>query len=512
MPKRTAIIDIGSNSARLVIYEKTSRYGFHLICEQKSKVRIGEGAYEKNGYLQPIGIRRAFLTLQSFLYTIEKYQVHKRICVATSALRDAPNGARFVRWIKQELGLAIRIIDGSQEAAYGAIAVKNLLPASDTVTIDIGGGSADIALIAHGRIVDTCSLNIGTVRLKELFFDKESSRKDAYKKAKEYVQNELRKLPEHFQASLAVGIGGTARTLSKGIMKQIAYPLDKLHAFTYELETQRSYLENITHSSAKGLKRFGLKKSRYDTIREGTLIWLEILSRIGATHVMTSAVGVREGVFLEQLLRHDNLTFPKGINPSITSLLDRFRTYVNIASKKRHKRKLGAALYKVLQTEIDDAQRYQRELQTALRLSNIGKTLTIYKSHQHAFYIAMQELNYGFTHKEILLISLLLRMHGKELIHKPLFERFEQLLPSRQEMMWLSFIYTLSIFLHEASNDAKIDFTYQNRTLHIISDKPLYLAKEKIKSLKKPIPMAVIIEDEEKLPKCKALGIVVDSG
>jgi hypothetical protein len=79
MAKRTAIIDIGSNSARLVIFEKTSRYGFHLICEQKSKVRIGEGAYEKEGHLQPIGIKRAFLTLQSFLHTIQKYQAHKTL-------------------------------------------------------------------------------------------------------------------------------------------------------------------------------------------------------------------------------------------------------------------------------------------------------------------------------------------------------------------------------------------------------------------------------------------------
>ena len=71
MAKRTAIIDIGSNSARLVIFEKTSRYGFHLICEQKSKVRIGEGAYEKGGYLQPIGIKRAFFTLLSF-YILSK--------------------------------------------------------------------------------------------------------------------------------------------------------------------------------------------------------------------------------------------------------------------------------------------------------------------------------------------------------------------------------------------------------------------------------------------------------
>jgi exopolyphosphatase/guanosine-5'-triphosphate,3'-diphosphate pyrophosphatase len=507
MAKRTAIIDIGSNSARLVIYEKTSRYGFHLICEQKSKVRIGEGAYEKDGYLQPVGIKRAFLTLQSFLYTIEKYQVHKTICVATSALRDAPNGPDFVKWIKKKLGLSIKVIDGKKEAAYGAIAVKNLLPVQEAVTIDIGGGSADLSLIKNGKIIDTCSLNVGTVRLKELFFDKEASRKDAYAKAKAYTRQEIGKLPPHFKAALAVGIGGTARTLSKGIMKRTKYPLDKLHAFTYEIEAFKPYLEEITHSSAKGLKRFGLKKSRFDTIREGTLIWLEILSHIEAKEVMTSSVGVREGVFLEQLLKHEKLSFPKEVNPSVTSLLDRFKTYVNIASKKRHKRKLGTALYQVLQAEIEDGQQYQKELQTALRLSNIGKTLTIYKSHQHAFYIAMQELNYGFTHKEILLISLLLRMHGKELLHKPLFQSFEQLLPSKQEMLWLSFIYTLSVFLHEASNNAKIRFQYQNKTLRILSDKSLYLAKEKIKSLEKPIPFAIIIEDEEKLPKCKGLGI-----
>jgi len=507
MAKRTAIIDIGSNSARLVIYEKTSRYGFHLICEQKSKVRIGEGAYEKGGYLQPVGIKRAFLTLQSFIHTIEKYQVHKTICVATSALRDAPNSSIFVRWIKKELGLSIKVIDGQKEASYGAIAVKNLLPVEDGVSIDIGGGSADLALISNGKIIDTYSLNVGTVRLKELFFDKESSRKDAYTKAKAYTQKELTNLPTHFKAAIAVGIGGTARTLSKGIMKQSEYPLDKLHAFTYKIETFKPYLEKITHSSAKGLKRFGLKKSRYDTIREGTLIWLEILSHIGATEVITSSVGVREGVFLEQLLKQDKLSFPKEVNPSVVSLLDRFKTYVNIASKKKHKRKLGIALYDILQVEINDEKRYEKELQTALRLSNIGKTLTIYKSHQHAFYIAMQELNYGFTHKEILLISLLLRMHGKELLHKPLFQSFERLLPPKEELLWLSFIYTLSVFLHEASNNAKITFEYQNKTLRIISDKTLYLAKEKIKTLEKPIPFAIIIEDEEKLPKCKELGI-----
>jgi exopolyphosphatase/guanosine-5'-triphosphate,3'-diphosphate pyrophosphatase len=507
MPKRTAIIDIGSNSARLVIFEKTSRYGFHLISEQKSKVRIGEGAYEKEGYLQPIGITRAFLTLKSFLHTIEKYQANKIFCVATSALRDAPNGNEFTQWIKKELGLDIEIIDGHKEAYYGAIAAANLLPVDNGITIDIGGGSSDMALIQNGVIIDTYSLNLGTVRLKELFFDKAENKDQKNVLASEYIQKELALLPEHFKHHTAVGIGGTARTLAKGIMKRSIYPLDKLHAYTYTLKDHLSYLEAITRSSAKNLKQFGLKKNRYDTIREGTLIFTEILSHIGATSVVSSSVGVREGVFLNQLLKDDNYKFPKTVNPSIISILDRFKPMVSIEKKRKLKLRLALELYDELQSEIQDDKKFGKELLWALKLTGIGKTLTIYKAKQHAFYIAMQELNYGFDHKQILLISVLLRMHGKELLNKVIYDKFISLLPEKQNLRWLSFIYTLIVYLHEASNYAKIQFKFKNQTLIISSDKPLYLAKEKIKSLEKPKPFAIIIEDEDGLPENKTLGV-----
>lgn len=507
MTKRTAIIDIGSNSARLVIFEKTSHYGFHLICEQKSKVRIGEGAYEKEGYLQPVGIKRAYLTLKSFLQTIDKYQANKTLCVATSALRDAPNGKEFVRWIQKELGLYIKIIDGNKEAKYGGIAAVNLLPITEGISIDIGGGSTDITLIKESEIIDTYSLNLGTVRLKELFFDKGLSPSIINEKAKAYIQAELNQLPDHFRHHLAIGIGGTARTLSKGIMKQSAYPLDKLHAFTYDVEDHKSYLEAIPLSSAKNLKKFGLKKNRYDTIREGTLIFNELVAHVGTKTVISSAVGVREGVFLSQLLKEDNLKFPADVNPSIVSILDRFKPLVTIEKKRKTRLKLASTLYGVFQKEINDNKQYEKELLWAIKLSNIGKTLTIYRSHQHAFYIAMHELNYGFTHQEILLVSALMRMHGKELLNKPLFTHYKPLLPPKQTIHWLSFIYTLAVILHEASNSAHITFSYENKTLRIYSNKPLYLAKEKVKALEKPTAFAIIIEDETSLPENKVLGV-----
>ena len=507
MAKRTAIIDIGSNSARLVIFEKTSRYGFHLICEQKSKVRIGEGAYERDGHLQPIGIKRAFLALKSFIHTIEKYQANRTLCVATSALRDAPNGEQFTAWVQKELGLKIKIIDGKKEAFYGAIATLNLLPITDAISIDIGGGSSDIALIKNGQVSNTYSLNLGTVRLKELFFDKSQKHSLIHQKAKAYIQKELKLLPEHFKAHIAIGIGGTARTLSKGIMKRSKYPLDKLHGFTYDLASHSDYLDAIPRTSAKNLKQFGLKKNRYDTIREGSLIFTEILSHIGADSVVSSAVGVREGVFLEWLLRNDNLHFPLAVNPSVHSILDRFKPQIKIEKKRKAKLKLGLNLYDALQVDIQDNRQYNKELLWALNLSSIGKTLTIYKAHHHAFYIAMQELNYGLTHKQMLLISILLRMHSKELLNLEIYERYETLLPEKENLRWLSFIYTLTVFLHEASNSAKIDFSYHNNTLIITSDKPLYLAKEKIRKLEKPVAFAIIIKDEDTLPKHKELGI-----
>ncbi len=144
----------------------------------------------------PLVSKRAYLTLKSFLNTINKYQTNKTLCVATSALRDAPNGKEFVRWIQKELGLFIKIIDGNTEAKYGGIAATNLLPIHEGITIDIGGGSSDMTLIKNGHIIDTYSLNLGTVRLKELFFDKGFTPSMINEKVKAYIQNELNQLPD----------------------------------------------------------------------------------------------------------------------------------------------------------------------------------------------------------------------------------------------------------------------------------------------------------------------------
>lgn len=171
MAKRVAVIDIGSNSIRMVVFEKTSRFAFHLLHEAKSKVRISQNAYQNGGNLQPAAMDRTFYALSDFLTVAASFKVTKTLCVATSALRDAPNKAEFIQRVKKELHLNIKVIDGTKEATFGAVACANLLPEQENaLTIDIGGGSTEFALINQKNVSSPISLDLGTVRLKELFF------------------------------------------------------------------------------------------------------------------------------------------------------------------------------------------------------------------------------------------------------------------------------------------------------------------------------------------------------
>jgi len=487
MAKRTAIIDIGSNSARLVIFQKTSKYGFHLICEQKSRVRIGEGAYENAGNLQKIGTDRAYLALESFSTTVKEFAIDKIVCVATSALRDAPNKYDFINKIKKDFDMVISVIPGTDEARYGAVAASNLLPIDDAISIDIGGGSTDMALIRDNKIIDTCSLNIGTVRLKELFFDKNSPLKDA----KAYIKNELSKLPKSFQSDIAIGIGGSARALSKAIMTRNNYPLDKLHAFRYKLDDEIDYLRHIPYTRMDNLSALSIKDNRHDTIREGALILIEVLDCIDAREMITSGVGVREGIYLDKVLNITQETFPKNINLSIQSIRDRFDTLGLIHGNKRD---LANKLFKLFINKIDRERDYISIIEKALSLSNIGKMLTIYHQNNHAQYISMQELNYDFSHEDMMLISLLLGSKETKGYSRELYEQYRLLLPSKKSMKWISFIYVMTLILHRGTASSSIDFEYEDGILHIISQKSLYLAIESVSKMKKPKKLKVVFD------------------
>ncbi|MFK5881716.1 MAG: Ppx/GppA phosphatase family protein [Sulfurospirillum sp.] len=489
MAKRTAVIDIGSNSARMVVFERTSHLAFHLIKEIKSRVRIGEGAYENGGNLQDIPLQRTFDTLVGYKNIIKTLKCHKVFCVATSALRDAPNSKSFIKKIKLDLDINIKIIDGLKEAYYGGIAAKNLLkPVRNATTVDIGGGSTELCVIKNGKITDTISIDVGTVRLKELFLDKNASSDDIT----DYISKEISQIPQNFKNSTLIVIGGTTRSLSELIMKSISYPLESVHGFEYKLENYVDLIRNIKKSDTLNLKKLNIKRDRIDTIREGMYIFDEISKKLKTTDIITAGVGVREGVYLCDLLRNHNHSFPKNYKLGLRSLVDRFglKDRQN-SSIVRYTKELFYTLDYIHQ--IDE--KYLNILTNSAKLYNIGVELNYYEKNLHSFYFIINGLNYGFSHREKILIALLIKYHMKKLPSDNDLKAYKDLLPDIKIVNWLSFILSLSNCLHRDLADDKFSFKYLNHTLHIKSNKKLYLAKECIKKLAKPASFAIVLED-----------------
>ncbi len=486
MSKVTTIIDIGSNSMRMVVLQKSSRFAFNLINETKSKVKISEGCYENNGNLQEIPMQRAYESLKSFLNISNALKSRKIICVATSALRDAPNSNLFISKVKKELGLNIKVIDGEKEAYYGGVAALNLLHDDTFVTIDIGGGSTEFSFVKNGKIEKSISLNIGTVRIKELYFNK-----DDIEGAKKHILDDLKKI---FELDIeipkkVVGIGGSIRALSKIIMGKNEYPLDILHGFSYDAKKEISLFQNILEARNNDeLKSLGVKKDRFDTIKEGAFIFKTILDELNIKEVVTSGVGVREGVYLTDLLRNSNHKFPENFNVSVRSLLDRFQidekqsAYFGNNAKK---------IFDVLKPLHNLDTKYRSLLVIASKLHSIGSTLNFYKSNDNAFDFILNGLNYDFLHTSRVVVAHTIKFSKKSLPTKNEILKYEELLPSLDVMKWMSFMISLNIAINQDFSRPKVEYILNDNVLKIILSNYSFLIESNIDKLESPEDLIV---------------------
>lgn len=488
MSKVTTIIDIGSNSMRMVVLQKSSRFAFNLINETKSRVKISEGCYENNGNLQEIPMQRAYESLKSFLNISTALKSRKIICVATSALRDAPNSNVFISRISKDLGLNIKVIDGEKEAYYGGVAALNLLHDDTFVTVDIGGGSTEFCFVNKGKVEKSISLNIGTVRIKELYFNKND-----IKGAKKYILDNLKKISnlEIKIPKKVVGIGGSIRSLSKIVMTKNQYPLDVLHEYMYKVRDEINLFNKISIAKNNDdLKSFGVKKDRFDTIKEGAFIFKTILEELEIDEVVTSGVGVREGAYLADLLRTSNHKFPENFNVSVRSLLDRFQidekqsAYLGNNAKK---------IFDVLKPIHNLDNKFRSLLVISSKLHSIGSTLNFYKSNDNAFDFILNGLNYDFLHTSRVLVAHTIKFSKKSLPTRNDILKYEELLPSLEVMEWMSFMISLNIAINQDLSRPKVEYILENNTLLISLLNKSFLIESNIDKLESPEDLTIKI-------------------
>lgn len=290
-----SVVDIGSNSVRLVIYEGLSRMPAVLFNE---KVLCGLGrGLAKSGLLDPDGVARALAALRRFRTLSNQARATRMHVLATAAAREAVNGADFVEQAQATLGHEIRVLSGSEEAHYSALGVICGFYDPNGIVGDLGGGSLELVDIAGGAIGDGLTLPIGSLRLSELSGE-------SIGRAREIVRKQVAKagLLERGRKRTFYAVGGTWRNLAKLHMEMARYTLNITHGYAIDYEEAMDFLEIVQkNGSGKNKAMRAVSRNRRGLLPYGAVVLSEILRAMRPKRLTFSALGVREG-YLYSLL------------------------------------------------------------------------------------------------------------------------------------------------------------------------------------------------------------------
>ena len=410
--QRVAVIDMGSNSWRLVVfgYDPDGRW-WALVDEIREAVRIAAGLGE-HGELQPARVDRALHTAAVFSAFCRATGVDDVVPVATSAIRDARNGEQLLDEIRRTTGLDPRVISGGEEARYGWLAIANSTTIEDGFGIDIGGGSIQALRLEGRRLAEARSLPLGAVRVSERFLPDEKAGSKQVKQLRAHVADELGGLGWWSGGGRLVGIGGTIRNLAAAAMKRLELPDIDVQGFELSRYALEDLIEELAArpASKRGTVK-GIKYDRADVILGGALVLASAMDEGGFDSIEVTEAGLREGIFFERLLAEKGL-FEDVRATSVENLAHRFEHH---REHDLHVWALSRAMFDGLRAaglhELGDAER--ELLWAACLLHDIGVAVNYDDHHRHSHYLTLNAGLPGFTPRELILIGLIARYHRK---------------------------------------------------------------------------------------------------
>lgn len=291
--RQAAVIDLGSNSVRLVIYRLEGR-AIWTIFNEKALAGLGRDL-PTTGRLSPDGIETAIAAMRRFRAVLDGLPASEIMVVATAAARDAVDGRDFLARVQQETGLHVRILTGEQEARYAALGVIAGQPDAKGVVGDLGGSSLELIRLQDGLSGDGVTLPLGPFSLgapRPLDVDKTRKRIDAA----------LAPMGERFATSQFQAVGGAWRNLALLHMIMADYPLRVAHQYEMTRADAQDVARFVSRQSRGSLERIqGLSKKRFDTLPYSALVLDALIERLGVEKVVISAYGLREGLLLEAM-------------------------------------------------------------------------------------------------------------------------------------------------------------------------------------------------------------------
>lgn len=410
--QRIAIIDIGSNSARLVISHIYKNGAYNMVYNQKEALRLSQKVDSKN-MLTEAAFASTLETMKNFAYMCKIYKVDKTIAVATAAIRNAYNGVDLVSRVMEETGIQLHIISGNTEAYISYLGVINTLDVKNGIIFDLGGGSTELILFQNRQIVESVSLPLGAVNTTAMFNTRNEMPPNVFSDVNFFIKSHLERYPWLKQQGLPlIGVGGTARTVAKIVQRSKKYPATKLHNYALTAQTFRTYFNNLRATNLEQRKKIsGLSSERSDIILAGCSIINCLFDICGSKKLIVSGCGLREGLFFDYYYKAHDL-------PVVAdNILERSREnilklYTADTSHSRHITALALNMFDSWPKFHGVAKNNRKLLETAALLHDIGIVINFYSHARHSAYMIQNAQLFGLTHKEQVITAAIAGWHN----------------------------------------------------------------------------------------------------
>ncbi|MBN2760433.1 MAG: Ppx/GppA family phosphatase [Rhodobacteraceae bacterium] len=292
--KQVGVIDVGSNSVRLVVFDGAARSPAYFFNE---KVLCGLGrGFVESGRLSPEGRERARATIKRFALLAQGMRMSNLTMVATAAMREAEDGDEFRAQIEHDTGLRMRVIDGAEEARLSAQGVLTGWPDAEGLVCDIGGSSMELATIGNGCVHSTVTSPLGPFRLQQI------------KGGKKGLHDHIGSILKDLRAQIGKNhdalylVGGSWRAIARLDMERCNYPLKVLHEYEMTPKSVRKTLEWIDENSIDALRSAtGISNERMSLVPLASQVLRQLVHIFGPKKIYISSYGIREGILYEQM-------------------------------------------------------------------------------------------------------------------------------------------------------------------------------------------------------------------
>lgn len=427
--EKIGIIDLGSNSARLVIVNLFADGYFMVVDELKESVRLGQDM-ERDGFLKPQRVAETIRTLKMFRKLCDASGVNRIIAVATAAVRRAKNQRSFLDEIQASCGIKIRVLSAEEEAVYVYRGVINTMDVPKGLILEIGGGATKIVYYNRRNILNYTTLPFGAVTLTGLFSGDGLKPEEQALKIEEFFTEQLKKVAWINEVDTDVqmiGVGGSFRNLFK-ISKMVhKYPLDLVHNYsmpTADFTTVYDMIKVLDIDKKKRIK--GLSAERADILPAALAIVKSFVTFFNFEKFTISGSGLREGIMFNQALP---ITEEKPISDVLNYSLTTLVKYYGCDIKHvEHVVNLSIQLFKQLRVLHKFPRQYLKVLKVAASLHDCGQRIKFYNHQRHSCYIILNSALYGVTHREIVLAAFTACCHKKEDINPYEWAKYKDLL------------------------------------------------------------------------------------